>query len=148
MKNIFKEWLPPDPEELNHQRACWAAGAIAAFRGATQSDLEDALCDLIADLGHWCDRNSMNLAAEIERGKSHYGEETDREGKQFESQRAMSDEPLQAEVAKLRGLVARNALQRLTAMGNSSAYYFTAQDIKDSLDVLYAEQDAGRMKKL
>lgn len=78
-----KTKLPADPEELNHQRAGWAAEAILAFRNVTGTDTCDAVSDLIADLAHWCDRNGISFAAELERGRMHYEEETNDEGKQF-----------------------------------------------------------------
>jgi len=76
--------LPPDPEDMNNDRANWAQIALEAFTAATGTDREDAICDLIADLGHWCDRNNMNLEVEIQRGAWHYDAETGGEGKQLE----------------------------------------------------------------
>ena len=75
--------LPKDPEGMNGERAEWADRAIAAFRRATRSDKEDAVCDLIADIAHWCDRNDTDLASEIRRAKLHYSEEAPN-GKQFD----------------------------------------------------------------
>ncbi len=75
--------LPPDPEEKNDERAEWAHACIELFRQQTGADLEDALCDLLADLAHWCDRNNLNFVAELRRGRFHYDEETDNEGTQM-----------------------------------------------------------------
>ena len=47
---------------------------------------------------------------------------------------------LQNEIAKMRGIIARNALQRLAGEEATQAF-FTAQDIKDSLEILYAWQE-------
>lgn len=44
---------------------------------------------------------------------------------------------LERENAKMRGIIARNAKQRL----NDDAMHITPQDIKDSLEILYAEQE-------
>jgi hypothetical protein len=68
--------LPPDPEGMNDRRAGWAGSAIACFRDATGTDLGDAVCDLLADLMHWCDRNGQHFGHELERAKDHYHAET------------------------------------------------------------------------
>ncbi len=72
--------LPPDPDGQNGDRAEWAELAILAFRKATGTDEEDAVCDLIADLQHWCDRNGYDFEAEVKRGNGHYWAETQTEG--------------------------------------------------------------------
>lgn len=76
--------VPPDPEKMNDERAEWAAAAIEAFEGQTRTDREDAVCDLLADLAHWCDRNDMNMGHELRRAIDHYDAETNSKGKQFE----------------------------------------------------------------
>lgn len=81
--------LPPDPddvedEDMNGKRSEWAKAAVIAFVEATGSDLEDAVADLIADLGHFCDRHGMKLANEIGRGEEMYRFETQNQGEQFE----------------------------------------------------------------
>jgi hypothetical protein len=68
--------LPPDPEEMNDARSSWADAAIAAFQDETNTDIEDAVADLLCDLMHWCDRNMFDFDRELERGKNHYEEET------------------------------------------------------------------------
>ncbi|MBC7816369.1 MAG: hypothetical protein IAG10_05700 [Planctomycetaceae bacterium] len=68
--------FPPDPEGMNDQRSAWAEAAIAAFRLATGTDEEDALCDLLADLMHWSDRNNYDFEAAFTRGRDHYEAET------------------------------------------------------------------------
>lgn len=90
MAEAFKESnVANDPDDLpqdgpmNPKRAGWAATALVAFAGATGSDLEDAVADLIADLGHFCDRHGLKMADEIARGREMYGYETQEEGGQF-----------------------------------------------------------------
>jgi hypothetical protein len=43
-----------DPDNLNIQRAAWAAAAIETFRARTGTDDCDALADLLCDLMHLC----------------------------------------------------------------------------------------------
>lgn len=78
-----KKGLPADPEEKNDDRAGWANSAIEEFESVTRTDREDALSDLLADLGHWCDRNGFDFAKELRRGMYHYNEETEGEGRQL-----------------------------------------------------------------
>jgi len=68
--------LPPDPDEINDDRAEWAGKALAAFMDCTRTWEEDAVADLIADLMHWCDRNGQDFARELARGQGMYREET------------------------------------------------------------------------
>jgi len=42
--------LPPDHDNLNHDRAVWAGNALATFMQQTGTDQEGALCDLLADV--------------------------------------------------------------------------------------------------
>lgn len=53
---------------------------------------------------------------------------------------------LEAEVEKRNGIIARNAATRLSCNedGEILKLYVTANDIKQSLDILYAEIEAGR----
>lgn len=68
--------LPPDPENMNDNRAAWAGIALLAFIRETGTDLEDALGDLLADLMHWSDRNNFDFDLAVDRARSHYIEET------------------------------------------------------------------------
>lgn len=68
--------LPPDPEELNNERAQWADNAITTFQMFTRTDIQDAVSDLLADLMHWCDRHGFDFHKELGRAESHYDEET------------------------------------------------------------------------
>lgn len=45
------------------------------------------------------------------------------------------------EIERLRGIIARNARSRLS--GEDGTLYVTAEDIKDSLEILYAEMERG-----
>lgn len=79
MPRPFPRRVPPDPERMNGKRSAWAATALAAFIDETGTDEEDAVCDLVADLIHWCDRHGYDFDAELDRGRSHYDAETPRE---------------------------------------------------------------------
>jgi hypothetical protein len=72
----MKTKIPPDPEQMNDDRAEWAEVAIEAFEGKTGTDREDAVCDLLADLMHFCDRNGFEFAVELGRAETHYEAET------------------------------------------------------------------------
>lgn len=71
--------LPPDPDGQNDERAEWAEQAIEAFESATRADREDALCDLLADLMHWADRNGQDFDSQLDRARMHYAAETEPE---------------------------------------------------------------------
>lgn len=60
--------LPPDPDNQN----------LAAFMNETGSDNEDALCDLLCDLMHLCDRKPVlgTFAVQLQRAQDHYEAET------------------------------------------------------------------------
>lgn len=73
---IMQNYLPPDPEGMNDERASWAGCAVAAFQRATRCDEEDALGDLLADLMHWADRSNYDFEAALLRGRDHYAAET------------------------------------------------------------------------
>lgn len=70
--------LPPDPDSQNDDRAAWARHALTAFRRLTGTDREDALCDLLCDLMHLCDRDKRlgEFTAQLERAREHYEAET------------------------------------------------------------------------
>jgi hypothetical protein len=68
--------LPPDPDNLNGDRACWAAAALGEFRLHTGTDVENAVSDLLADLMHWCCRSGQDFEAELQRAREHYDCET------------------------------------------------------------------------
>jgi hypothetical protein len=68
--------LPPDPERMNDRRATWAHRSLATFRADTGADEGDAVCDLLADLMHWCDRFGQDFNRVLERARYHYEAET------------------------------------------------------------------------
>jgi hypothetical protein len=71
--------VPADPEEMNNDRATWAEAALTAFMRETGVDPEDAICDLIVDLRHLCDRQAARFgtfADAVRRANSHYRTET------------------------------------------------------------------------
>ena len=59
-------------EPSNADRALWAAAAVEEFRRQTGTDPQDALCDLLADLLHWCDRSDQDFLTELRRALHHY----------------------------------------------------------------------------
>jgi hypothetical protein len=68
--------LPSDPDGMNHRRARWAKTALQEFMAQTGVDYEDALCDLLADLMHLCDRETFDFEAALDRARNHYAAET------------------------------------------------------------------------
>lgn len=76
--------LPPDPEEMNDERSDWAQAGLDGFMTVCRTDAPDALPDLLADFGHWCDRNGEDFGALLKRAAFHYNEETGGKGEQFE----------------------------------------------------------------
>jgi hypothetical protein len=73
---FIPDGLPPDPEGMNDDRAKWAGVALAAFRGETAADREDAVGDLLGDLMHWCDRAGFDFELALGRARMHYESET------------------------------------------------------------------------
>ncbi len=65
-----------DPEDMNDRRANAAECAVEGFRLTMPTDDEDALCDLLCDLMHWCDRNGESFRLEMQRAVMHYEAET------------------------------------------------------------------------
>ena len=68
--------LPPDPDDMNEDRAEFAATAMDAFRTVCRTDDCDALTDLLADLMHWADRNGGKFGRAMRLARQHYIEET------------------------------------------------------------------------
>lgn len=70
-------------------RSLWAGLALVSFASVTglggdvQSDPETVVCDLLADLMHWCDvqktndcrLESIDFESALERARDHYGKE-------------------------------------------------------------------------
>jgi hypothetical protein len=91
-----KNILPPDPEDMNEERAKWAENVLEGFaknvgeepwKGITLAERHDLkeqnLSDMLADLGHYCDRQEISLQERLRVASNHYTEETDRKGAQF-----------------------------------------------------------------
>lgn len=71
--------LPPDPDNMNEDRAKWASVALLAFMEETGTEAEDALCDILCDLMHLADRRrdgEDDFEAALRRARGHYEEET------------------------------------------------------------------------
>jgi hypothetical protein len=84
--------MPSDDGTANDERASWAEVALLVFAQRTGmaqetlGDEEDAffiVSDLLADLGHWCDRHKVDLAAALVHAAQHYRVETKGHGRQF-----------------------------------------------------------------
>jgi hypothetical protein len=64
----------------NSERAAWADEALRTFIARTGSDLEDCLCDLLADLMHWADKYEFDFTAALDCARDHYAMECIEEG--------------------------------------------------------------------
>lgn len=73
--------LPPDPDEMNNDRATFAKRALESFAHITGTDWEDALADLLCDLMHLVDRDDAfdSFDAALDTAKQHYQAETTEE---------------------------------------------------------------------
>lgn len=98
--------FPPDPEFMNNKRADWARDVLGYFEQygerphpnlTTEEEREISkqnLSDLVADMGHYCDRNRLLMYEVIRIASEHYGEETRNEGLQFQpAEPSSSSEP-------------------------------------------------------
>ena len=79
-----------DPNNID--RAKWAGIALRAFASETGQKMgreaEDIICDLIANLGHFCDRlNDVDFTNCLRRARDHYNAETQGKGRQFDADR-------------------------------------------------------------
>lgn len=68
--------IPPDPDGHNNLRAGWAEAALNEFQALTNCDRDDVVADLLCNLRHWCDRNSVSFGRENERSARMYRDET------------------------------------------------------------------------
>lgn len=57
---------------MNDNRAHWAQSSVDAIQNETGTDTEDAVADLIGNLGHWCDNNGQEFAKVLYRGIDTY----------------------------------------------------------------------------
>lgn len=68
----FPPAMPPDPEGMNEERAELAAQALDLI-----DDGAEAICDLLANLMHWCDRQpGIDFDAQLKIAKQHHWAET------------------------------------------------------------------------
>ena len=52
--------LPPDPDDMNDDRAEWVASCLAIMSKTTGCEYgREALGDLLCNMFHWCDRNGL-----------------------------------------------------------------------------------------
>lgn len=68
--------VPDALDPSNTERAAWARVAIDAHSAATGGDDEDAVCDLLANLGHYCDAKGISFATQLQRACDHYHAES------------------------------------------------------------------------
>jgi hypothetical protein len=81
-----------DDGTTNDERAAWAEVALLAFgqrTGMVKERIGDdadpflIVADLLADIAHWCDRNSVDLQSALAYAARHYQAETGGEGTQL-----------------------------------------------------------------
>jgi hypothetical protein len=73
--------IPPDPEDMNDNRADWAGLAIHKFAQTTgmdeaNEDNDTILSDMLTDILHWCDRNKVDFDECLSVARSNYVDET------------------------------------------------------------------------
>jgi len=76
---IFSRFFPPARKVItaNSNRCLRAEAAIHEYKRLSCVDLDDALCDLLADLMHWCDEHPFDFDQELHRGRRNYEAEVD-----------------------------------------------------------------------
>lgn len=81
-----------DEGTANDERAAWAEVALLAYglrkemvyeEIGDDEDLFLIVADLLADIAHWCDRNSVDLQSALAYAARHYQVETGGEGTQL-----------------------------------------------------------------
>ena len=76
--------LPPDPDNMNDERAAWASECLEAMHAMTGCEMgQEALGDLLCNLFHWGDRNGFT-PQQIENVFSHAREMYRQETMPFE----------------------------------------------------------------
>jgi hypothetical protein len=87
----------PNPERMNPERARSALRAVVFYALDGGEDFtnfpvdqragifEQNAADFLADFAHLCDRQGWDYADMLRRAKSHYREETDRQGSQMDN---------------------------------------------------------------
>ena len=108
--------LPPDPDDMNAQRAEWALQTLEFFKSLTRCDPEDAVNDLLSDIGHLVDRDPQwapdGVDVEVWRAASTYEDETRGEGEEQDG-RAMGD--LESTLAHLYKIVRARHVQNIAS---------------------------------
>lgn len=67
-----------DPDEMNEQRAAWAASVLSSFQSLTRCDPgEECLRDLLTNLHHWADQSGVRWDAAVALATSSYLAEVD-----------------------------------------------------------------------
>lgn len=77
--------VPPDPEDMNDERAEWAQAAIDGFLKSHRGDEDMAVSDLLCNLGHYCDRAGINMVEALSFARGNYNEETGGKGTQLDT---------------------------------------------------------------
>lgn len=61
----------------NGVRALRAETALTNYQDETGADLEDAVCDLLADIMQWCDCSGHDFETGLRRARMHHDHEGD-----------------------------------------------------------------------
>ncbi len=95
IRSVNRRLAKDNAEPRNADRSLWSELAVVSFAGVTglsedlQIDPETVLCDLLADLMHWCDVQktnhseveSIDFESALSRARGHYSEECANEQK-------------------------------------------------------------------
>ena len=170
--NTKRSILPPDPEHTNSLSAKQAAETIDFFTkhhgekpysGITKHQRLDLkaqnLTDLLANIGHYCDREGINLQDRLRIAANHYTAETDCKGIQFTVPVITSPKPLSDPSNLATTLAALRLFQRDYEDCSSDAIYevwgehFTSDDGSmipplgtDDIDKLCEELNCGSVE--
>ncbi len=116
--------IPPDPDQMNDKRSAAAERALLSFSAdfgeliEGEDMTEQNLADLLADFAHLCDRKGLHLAELIDKASRYYEDETDREGRQFQTPPLVfsprEDKPVLALPRETKPRRARKAQKRLS----------------------------------
>jgi hypothetical protein len=140
--------IPPDPDEMNAERAAAAEAALMHFvrnfgegddDGLTADLKEQNLSDLLGDLAHYCDRNELSLSGCFERAAMHYAAETDNQGTQFDDEDPQTRRPVRTVVITLEGGMVRDVISTQPAQYAVIDY---DTDGAEQTDLLAIPQDA------
>ena len=78
---VIEASLPPDPDDMNDERAEWAAFAVDQFGEITKmhsagEPSETILGDLLTSLMHYCDRQGIDFKTKLLVAEVNYDAET------------------------------------------------------------------------